>query len=678
MSSLDPARAHGSSAGRIVTGAAIIAGGVLLAYANTLHAPFVFDDLFSVRDNPTIQHLARSWHPPEDNGSITVAGRPLLNFSLALNYAVSGLDPWSYHALNLVIHVLAALTLFGLVRRTLLRPVLAPKFGAAAGSLAWLVAWLWALHPLQTEAVTYVIQRAESLMGLFFLLTLYGFVRSVETERGGKWQAVAVGSCLLGVATKELTALAPIVVFLYDRTFVSGSFREAWRRHRWRHLSLLATWLPLFWLLLSTGGDRGGSFQLTDGRVWVGHALTQFEAVTRYLGLSLWPHPLVFDYGLIVPPSLGVALVWALPVLALLAGTIVALGRWPVGGFLGACFFLILAPTSALPATLQIIVEHRMYLPLAALLSLLVTGAYLWLGRRVIVAGLLLGIGAGWLTAERNVVYRDEISLWSDTLLKRPNNARAYDTLGSLWLDRGNLSEAERCFSAALKLQPDYTLACYNLGVVFQRTGRDRQALEQFLEAIRLEPKFTGAHVNAGIALLKLGRASDAAAHFTTALELQPDSADLHHDLGLALEQLGRFDDAIQQYQTALHLEPQLAAADRQLAALSLRRGDMRTAEQAYRDAIRSEPAQAETHFDLGNLLASQSRFPEAIDEYRRFLQAKPGSLPARANLGNALLAAGRTDDAIAEYELILRQRPGDRGIEENLRQARALKQARP
>jgi hypothetical protein len=190
---------------------------------------------------------------------ITISGRPVLNRSLAVCYAVSGTNAWSYHAFNLLIHALAGLTLFGVVRRTLQRPMpcrslLAGDSSRASSLLqsnalpgAFTAALLWTLHPLQTEAVTYVIQKTESLMGLFFLLTFYCFIRAVESPRLRHWQMPAVRACLLGVGAKEVIATAPVLVFLYDRTFVAGSFREAWRRRRWLHLALATTWGPLLW-----------------------------------------------------------------------------------------------------------------------------------------------------------------------------------------------------------------------------------------------------------------------------------------------------------------------------------------------------------------------------------------------------------------------------------------------
>lgn len=211
----------------------VIAG--ILAYHNSLFTPFVFDDSVSITLNRTIRHLWPVWEallPPHRTG-LPVEGRPVVNFTLAVNYALGGVTPWGYHALNLAIHILAGLTLFGIARRTLLRPAMSGRFGAEATSLALAIALLWTVHPLQTEAVTYVVQRAESLMGLFYLLTMYCFIRGVESRWPGRWYALSVAACLLGMGSREVMVSAPLMVLFYDRTFVAGSFPEAWKRRWW-------------------------------------------------------------------------------------------------------------------------------------------------------------------------------------------------------------------------------------------------------------------------------------------------------------------------------------------------------------------------------------------------------------------------------------------------------------
>ena len=497
-----PEPAAATSSRRVVAvacGALVLA--VFAAYANSLSGPFVYDDKDSIVNNLTLRHL---WPLSEVlaplSGGLTVSVRPALNLSLALNFAAGGLDVRGYHAVNVLIHALACLTLFGLVRRTLAQPSLRARFGAAAVPVAFTVAALWALHPLQTEAVTYLVQRAESLMGLFYLLTLYGFMRSVDAPAPRRWQVLSVAACLLGMATKENMVSAPVLVLLLDRAFVAGSFAGAWRR-RGFYAALAATWILLGGLLASTGGNRGGSAGLGVDISWWDYVLTQFPALVHYVRLSFWPTPLVFEYGTFWIGSLADVWLQACVVVALIAGTVFAWWRKPAVGFLGAWFFAALAPTSLIPGMTQRIVEHRMYLPLAPLVGLIVATVYLRGGRRGLAALLALAAGLGFLTFQRNADYRSEIALWGDTATKRPANAGAHASLGAALADVGRMAAAVPEYETALRLRPNFLTARNNLGSALISIGRVGDAIQQLEESLRQEPDNAQAHLNLGVAL---------------------------------------------------------------------------------------------------------------------------------------------------------------------------------
>jgi hypothetical protein len=369
------ARSDGAGAGQnhraahVALAALAIGLATLAAYHNSFSGALVFDDQSTIVENASLRRL---WplgpvlSPPPAAG---ICGRPFANLTMALNYAVGGLDPLSYHAVNLGIHVLAALALFGVVRRTLLLPALRNRLGRAALPLAVAAAGLWALHPVQTSAVDYLSQRVEELMGLCYLLTLYGFIRSTGSPARW-WPVLAVAACALGMASKEVMVTAPVMVLLYDRTFVGGTFGTAWRE-RWRlHLALAATWLLLAYLMAGAQlAHRGIGFAL--GVSPVAYALSECRAILIYLRLAVWPHPLVFDYGWDFVRGSQAAVLSVLGLGALIAGTLLALWRRPMLGFAGAWFLGILAPSSSVVLIIQQpIAENRMYLSLAAITTL--------------------------------------------------------------------------------------------------------------------------------------------------------------------------------------------------------------------------------------------------------------------------------------------------------------------
>jgi tetratricopeptide (TPR) repeat protein len=553
----------------------VIVLAALAAYHNSFQGPFIFDDLDSILDNQTIRHvwpIGDALVPPRQSG---VTGRPVVNLSLAVNYAFGGTRVWGYHVLNLVIHVLAGLTFFGIVRRTLLWPRLRERFGAEASKLALATAVLWTVHPLQTESVTYVIQRCESMMGLFYLLTLYYFIRGASSERARPWFGLSVAACALGTACKEVMLSAPLMVLLYDRTFVSGSFRVAWQQHGRLLVALGATWVLLGSLSASGGSldnvSRNPHIRLGRGE----YLLTEPGVILDYLRLCVWPHPLCFDYNGLAARTWSSILPPALVVGTLLTATVWALGVNAVWGFVGAWFFLILAPTSSFFRLDSPMYEHRMYLPLAAVVTMAVVGLFL-LQRQLFsrqqglvlscVAGTSVAILFGYLTIQRNRDYSSEVSIWQDTVDKRPNSARAHFNLGTALEQAGRVQEAIEHYEQALRIKPDFADAHSNLGVALAQQGRLQEAIEHWEESLRINPDSADAHFNLGLALARTGRVQEAIEHWEQTLRIKPNYPEAHYNLGLALEKLGRTQEAITHYEQALRIKPDFVQAQNALA----------------------------------------------------------------------------------------------------------------
>ena len=622
----------------VILAGVIIVIAALAAYHNSFAGPFIFDDVPSITENPKIRHLWPWWWPQSPAKGLTVEGRPVVNFTLAINYALGGLAPWGYHALNLAIHILAGLTLFGIVRRTLLRPTLSGRFGAEATPLALAIALIWTVHPLQTEAVTYVVQRAESLMGLFYLLTVYCFIRGVESARHWRWYALSLTACLLGMGTKEVMVSAPLMVLLYDWMFVAGNLREAWTQ-RWRlYVGLAGTWLLLGYLLVNVG-NRGGSSGFDTEVTWWTYALTQCRAIVHYLKLTVWPDPLVFDYyGTARILHVGQALPYALVLLVLTAGTVMALWHRRAIGFLGFWFFAILAPSSSVvPIGTQTTAEHRMYLPLAAVATLGVLMIHALLGRRSGAVFLALVVGLGLLTIRRNQDYRTELSIWSDTLAKCPHNIRAHYNLGNVLLHTGQVPEAIDQYEQALRLRSDCVEAHDNLGIALCQIGRAPEAIRHYEEALRVSPTNAKVHYNFGMALWQAGQVQAAIGHFEQAVRSDPDYTEAHVNLGIALAQTGNNQAALAQFTEALRLRPYSPEVHCNLGLALFQAGKVPEAIEHYEQAIRIKPDYVDAHFDLGLALEKLGRTPEAIGQYDEVLQLRPSFAAAK----NALTRLG-------------------------------------
>jgi len=625
------------------------------AYSRTFSVPFLFDDTSSIVKSTTIQQWSTAFRPDVHS---TAGGRPIFNVSLAIDYAISGTAVWSYHATNLAIHLLAGLTLFGILRHTLARW---PR--PAATLAAFSSALLWTLHPLQTESVTYVVQRAESLMGLFYLLTLYCFIRGAESEGRGKraWYAAAVTACLLGMGTKEVMVSAPLIVLLYDRTFLAGNFRGAWRR-RWRvYAGLAATWAVLPFLVLSTHG-RGGSVGFGTGVPWWRYALSQFPAIVHYLRLCFWPHPLIFDYGsALVRPSLQL-LPCVLAVAGLVAATLFALFRRPMIGFCGAAFFAILAPSSSVvPVATETMAEHRMYLSLIPVVVVVVMGIYRGLPRGGLALCSLLAAGLFVATWQRNETYLSDESIWADTVGRCPDNDRAHFNLGTALTREGRTADAIAQYEIALRLNPDLPEVHFNLGNALMREGRTADAVAEYEFALRLDPKHPVVHFNLATALIREGRIAEAVVQCEEALRLNPNIPEAHYDLGIALGAAGRTTDEIAQYEEAIKLDPNLAEVHSNLANALNQEG--RTAEAIVQceEALKLNPKLAEAHNNLGNALNREGRFPEALTQYDEALVLAPKSAQIHLNIAVTLLRIpGRDNEAAAHLESALRLQPGN------------------
>jgi protein O-mannosyl-transferase len=600
----------------------ILAVSAIVAYSNSLSNPMVIDDQVTILENRQIRDL---WSPevlmPERE--LTVAGRPLANVTFAVNYALGGTSVGGYRAVNLLLHVLCGIAAFALIRRVLPEEV---AFGTAL---------LWLLHPLNSEVMNYLTQRTEALMALFYLLTMYASVRALESKQ---WQAIAIGACILGVASKESMATAPVMVMLFDRIFVFDSWKAAWKRRRSLYAGLFASWVLLAALLATGPRIRSTGFN-AGVSVWT-YLLNQAVMITQYLRLTFWPRSLVVYYGYPEPLTLGAVLPYALLVVALLAITVVAFRYRPKLAFLGAWFFVTLAPSSSIvPIATEVGAERRMYLPLLAVLLLLMLGVRQLTRtvpiRQAIVVILALLLGAQ--TFARNREYADPLQLAEVTLARWPSGV-AHHLVAEKLIAAGRNEEGIAHLRQATATAPR---AHYTLGLMLYNQGQIDEAITELREFIRLQP-------------------------------LLLEVPDAHVSLARAYARQGRWDEALVQAQEAIAKAPANADARGMRAEILFRQEQAEAATAAYLDYLRMRPNDSGALTNLAILYISAGRVPQALDTFRRAADVDPADGEKRRNLAMALLDSNRIDEAVIEGRRAIALRPDDPVARDLLAQALA------
>lgn len=556
---------------RYLLSVVLLAGLVATAFLPGVGAPFFFDDLGSIPGNP---HLTDpwSWRAFDAPDQTTAAGRPLVAWSLALNHAVGGLDPRGYHLVNLVLHLCCAWLLWRLLGRLFARvPWLAP----GAGPLSLVLAALWAVHPVQTEAVTYVIQRTE-LMGALFTLGAVHAVVLGATRRGrpglGGWGALAVVCGLAATLSKETAVALPLLCLCAHRLVVGGSFAATWRRAPLSHGLLFACWIPL--ALLVAGGPRSASVGFDHGIgpwTWL---LTQSQVLIHYLTLTLRPEPLLVSYHW--PLVEDLAQVWPALILlsALAVGTVLALRRGRLASLAGVAWFTLLAPSSSVvPIWTEVAAERRVYLPLAAVLCLAAVGLARLLAGRAEAASarrrlaalslvlVLLAAASLPRSRARAALFGDQRALWAQTVAHQPDHALAWMQLGLAAKREGDLVDAERCLARATTLDPQDHKAQVNLGNVRLLEGRVDQAVQAYQRAAALAPDVPPVQFNLGLGLQVAGDLPGARLAFARCVQLTPWDLAARLHLAEVLLDLGGDAAAATQLDAVLARQPGHAKA---------------------------------------------------------------------------------------------------------------------
>ncbi len=653
---------------RRAAAALAVCAAIWLAYAGGLAAPFIMDDASSITANRSIRSLWPLWPVLvyEHGEGRTIDGRPLLNLSLAVNRVVTGMSPVGFRVVNIFIHCGNAVLLLAVARLLLKRPAVPATVRERAGEIAFAAALFWAVHPLGTSAVTYVIQRAESLGALMILATVLVAVRGMlAADAGGKTWAlpfVALLSALAGTA-KETSVAIPFITLLIDRSLLSGSWRGTRSHWPW-HLAAAASW-PSVALMLTALGGRGSSAGLDSASPWL-YLLTQAKAIWLYVARIVWPQGLVFDYGDFLSSGLAESGGWLVLTAAVFAGVAYGFAKFPVA-FLGPLlFFVLLGPTSSvIPVKTQTIAEHRAYLASAALILPAVAAAWLVARARLALSPRFCGLAAtavalalGLSTVARNREFITPEILWRRALAAEPRNERAMINLAAKLIgkkDPASLVEAERLLARVAETGRYPKVYNVNLGSLAKAREQYPEALAAIDAVLEITPDDATALADRGYVLWKLGRLPEALAALDQALALDDQIAPAWLNRGNVLLDLGRPAEAEQSFTRSVEVDPKYAKGWDHLGIARQERGDRAAALDAFNRAVTCDPNDAEAVYNRGRLHAEAGQPVAAIADFSSALAVDSAFRDAYYNRAVLLIRGGRPAEARADIEAFIR-----------------------
>jgi tetratricopeptide (TPR) repeat protein len=625
-----------------------------LLYSNTFDSPFVFDDISRILENPDLRLTQMSVKNiiKAGFGKKAAKSRPVGNISLALNYYFNQYSPAGYHLINIIIHILTGIILFYFLKATLSLPSIESKNGRSS-AMAFFAALIWLVHPIQTQSVTYIVQRLNSLAALFFVLAFYLYLSGrLAKQPGRKWCLLggAALSWVLALGCKQNAATLPLFIFIYEWYFFQD-FRTTWFKSNLKYLVVAFVLFGVIgflylgmepWEKIKRLNDFShGEFTLAE------RILTQPRVIVYYLSLIFFPHPsrLNLDYDFPLSHSLfnpvttffSLILIISLIALAFYLAKKERLISFCILWFFGN----LVIESSIIP--LAIIFEHRNYLPSMLVCLIPVVLAYRYIKPDWIKIGLLSAVVLGlcvW-TYQRNRVWENEITLWRDVVKKSPNKARPH----------------------------------FNLGAAFSEKKWDEQAIPQYQRALEINPGLAEPHINLGETFQRQGKIEKAAEHYRAALKIDPDLPEVYNNMGAILAKQGKTEEAIQFYQKALKIRPHFALAHFGLAKELAEKGKIEQGIRHYYQALKYKPEYAEAHNNLGAIFLNSGETEKAIKHYLAALQLDPSLVEAYSNLGVALMHEGKIEAAISQFQKALKLNPTFTTADNNLKRALAIQE---
>ena len=601
--------------------------------------------------------LARIWMQP----GATQQYYPLAYTVFWLEHRLWGDSTLGYHWVNILLHAASALLVVGILQKL-----------KVPG--AWLAAGIFALHPVQVESVAWISELKNTLSGVFYLGSALAYLEFDRT-RSRKFFAAALGLFLLGLLSKTVIATLPaalLLIFWWKRG------RLFWKRDVLPlvpfFLAGIGTGLFTAWFERKILHAEGQAFDFS----FIERILIAGRALWFYLGRLCCPAKLVFIYP---RWKISQAVWWQYlfpAAMLLLLAALWRARRWrgPLAGllFFAGTLFPALGFLNVYPFRYSFVADHFQYLASLGIITLVSAGAArlldrwrLWgrVGGNLLCLTLLATLAS--LTWHQGRMYANAETLWRTTIARNPDAWMAYDNLGIVFFQQGQVDRAILQFQKALAIQPDDIVTRKNLGIALLLKGQKREALVQFQQALAIQPNDAVARNNLGQILLQDGQEREALVQFQQVLENDPREPMANYNLGNFLLAKGRVDEAIAYFQKSLAVQPGSVLARNNLGTALLMKGQEREALVQFQKNLEFDPGDPTAHYNLGLVLCQEGRMDEGIAQFKKALETRPGFAEAHNNLGNALLQKGLVDEAIAQFQKALEIRPDFADARDNL-----------
>lgn len=680
-------------------------------YSNAIYGPFIFDDEMYIIYNDQIQNIS--------NLLKDFSGTRYIGYlSFAINYYFGGLNTFGYHLVNIIIHIINAILVYILIEAMGYRQEAIGKPAHSPVTIAFVVSLIFLVHPIQTQAVSYITQRLASLATFFYLLSLVLYVKTRETGNGQgaignsnpspiahspvpiAYYILSILSAILAMKTKEISFTLPFIILLYEFTFFRNTGLKTLSRFFYLlpfFLTLPIIPLTLIWPkgvnTLTAGIDAGEMIreqQLIDiGNISAyNYFITQFRVIVTYIRLMVFPVNQTFDYD--YPLSLSIfesATFISFIFLLIIFSSAVYLyfrsrrthhahGLLISFGILW--FFVTLSVESSVIPIKDVIFEHRLYLPSVGFI-LSATGAlfygfdyleketgksfYNYLLSVLAVVSVILALSA----YKRNILWGDNYLMWLDNFDKSPNKAEVNNNVGIGYAHKGFIDKAMEHYLIAIRLKPGFAEAYHNLGIAYYKKGLVDEAIKYHQIVLKLMPNFPKAHYDMGAAYYYKGLPDIAMEHYETAVRLKPNFSEAYNNMGLIYYDKGFFDKAIEHYEIAMRLKPDFPGVYSNLGNAYYKEGLLDKAVEYYRIALKLAPGFSPAHSNLGVAYMERGQLDEAIQEYMSALRLV-NHVDTHYNLGTAYKKKGLNREARREFEAALQLKPNDKEIQQAIK----------